>query len=467
MGGAPPLESTASSSRGGTASAAAGAEDGGADAAHAPGNLLEFMYRLGQSYLACGEQTALVELFLRRVAAAQRMRRSRVVAFPTALFITVHDGPREHVTLAEGPLQSLRLDQIAEVYTLGDEAQAGRVGPEEGLRRLNQTLRQPARFGLAGAILGHAVLSVGLAMILAPYLVNLALAALLGAGVGALKAFSGGRALMAAPLSVVAASMVSVLTFYALHQGVPISPLDALVPPLVTFLPGAMLTFGMVELAYGDMVSGASRLITGFIQLVLLTFGLTIGALLLGGGAAGLTDAAVEHLHSPWIPWVGVLVFGVGVYLHFSGPRNTLPWMLLVLLVTFGAQQIAASMVGMELSGFFGTLVATPLGYLIQQRFRGPPSMVTFLPAFWILVPGSLSLLSVTRMLNDRAAGVDGLITALLAITSIALGTLVGASLYRWLTEQFGLWRLQVGRAAPRRGPAQAVAQRSAETEES
>ena len=29
--------------------------------------LLEFMYRLGQAYLACGEQTAKVELLLRRI----------------------------------------------------------------------------------------------------------------------------------------------------------------------------------------------------------------------------------------------------------------------------------------------------------------------------------------------------------------------------------------------------------------
>jgi len=33
----------------------------------------------------------------------------------------------------------------------------------------------------------------------------------------------------------------------------------------------------MVELVYGDMVSGSSRLITGFVQLVLLAFGLAAG----------------------------------------------------------------------------------------------------------------------------------------------------------------------------------------------
>ena len=57
-------------------------------------------------------------------------------------------------------------------------------------------------------------------------------------------------------------------------------------------------------------------------------------------------------------------------------------------------------------------LVVTPLGYLIQLRFGGPPSTVTFLPSFWLLVPGALSLSSVTRMLSDREAGVDGLVTA-------------------------------------------------------
>jgi hypothetical protein len=31
-------------------------------------------------------------------------------------------------------------------------------------------------------------------------------------------------------------------------------------------------------------------------------------------------------------------------------------------------------------------------------------------------------------------------------ITSIALGTLVGASVYRGLSEAFGSWQLQIGR---------------------
>jgi uncharacterized membrane protein YjjB (DUF3815 family) len=83
---------------------------------------------------------------------------------------------------------------------------------------------------------------------------------------------------------------------------------------------------------------------------------------------------------------------------------------------------------------------------LIQLKFKGPPAMVTFLPCFWLLVPGSLGLLSVTRMLSDRATGVDGLVSTIYIFISLALGSLMGASLYKWLSERFGGWKLQIGR---------------------
>ena len=408
--------------------------------------LLEFMFRLGKAYIACGEQTAKVELILRRIASAYGMRKSRVVAFPTAVFISIHDEAGERVTLAECEPQSLRLDQIADVYAVGEAAQNAGVAPGEGLQRLSAILAQKARFGAVGIVVGHTILTVGLAIVLMPTASNLAAAAVLGFIVGAVKLSNRGRAVLAVPLPVIAAALVSALVFLAVRYGLPVDPLHALVPPLVTFLPGGMLALGMVELAYGDMVSGASRLIAGFVQLVLLAFGLAVGAVIVGYSPNDLTYSAAQYVKVFEASWAGVLVFGLGVYLHFSAPRNSLQWILIVLLIAFAAQRLAVGFFGCEISGFFGTLVATPLGYLIQLRFRGQPATVTFLPAFWLLVPGALGLLSVTRMLSDRAAGLDGLITVVFVITSIALGTLVGAAVYKWLTETFGWWQLQIGR---------------------
>lgn len=408
--------------------------------------LLEFMFRMGQAFLACGEQTAKVELLLRRTASAYGIRRSRVVAFPTAVFISLYDDTGERVTLAECEPQTMRLDQMADIYALGDLAQKAGIEPAEGLQRLTVILRQEARFGRAGIVVGHVILTVGVAMVLMPTLSNVAVTAVLGLIVGAVKLLNRGRAMMTVPQPVLAAAIVSSLVFLAVGRGLPVDPLHALIPPLVTFLPGGMLTLGMVELAYGDMVSGASRLIAGFVQLVLLAFGLASGAVLVGYESGDLTHTAANYLKLAWASWGGVLVFALGAYLHFSAPRNSLQWIVLVGLLAVAAQRAGAAVFSSEISGFFGTLVAMPLGYLIQLRFRGPPAIVTFLPAFWLMVPGALGLLSVTRMFSDRAAGIDGLVTVVYVITSVALGTLVGASLYKWLTEHFGWWQLQIGR---------------------
>jgi uncharacterized membrane protein YjjB (DUF3815 family) len=164
------------------------------------------------------------------------------------------------------------------------------------------------------------------------------------------------------------------------------------------------------------------------------------GSALVGYSPEKLIVAQYDSTTFLWdlaVPWMGVVVFGIGVYFHFSAPRKSLAWMLL----TFAAQQVAAALVGKEISGFFGMLVATPLGYLIHKRFHGPPAMVTFLPSFWLLVPSALGLLSINRLLSDPSK-LDGLISMVFVLASIALGTLVGASLHKWLTRTFGWWRL-------------------------
>jgi uncharacterized membrane protein YjjP (DUF1212 family) len=152
--------------------------------------LPEFMFRLGQAFLASGEQTAKVELILRRAASAYGVRGSRVVAFPTALFISLHEGADERITMAEGPTQTLRLDQIAEVYTLGESAERGEVPPGEGLKRLNEIMKTSPRFGIVGSIVGHCILSMGVSLVLMSTFSNLAAAGVLGVIVGIVKAFN-------------------------------------------------------------------------------------------------------------------------------------------------------------------------------------------------------------------------------------------------------------------------------------
>jgi uncharacterized membrane protein YjjB (DUF3815 family) len=58
-----------------------------------------------------------------------------------------------------------------------------------------------------------------------------------------------------------------------------------------------------------------------------------------------------------------------------------------------------------------------------------------FLPAFWLLVPGTFGLIGVTELVGDNSEqGTANLAAALISIPSVALGILVGTMIVRATT---------------------------------
>src|SRR5215470_19312214 len=109
------------------------------------GALLELMLRLGKAELASGEAVTQVELFMRRMAHAYGIGDARIVVLPTALFVSLENAQADQAVVSEGPRENLRLDQVADVYALADEAQRGVLDPEAGLGRLTEILNRPPR----------------------------------------------------------------------------------------------------------------------------------------------------------------------------------------------------------------------------------------------------------------------------------------------------------------------------------
>ena len=84
------------------------------------------------------------------------------------------------------------------------------------------------------------------------------------------------------------------------------------------------------------------------------------------------------------------------------------------------------------MSGFFGAIAMAPIALAIERFPGAPPAQVTFLPAFWLLVPGALGLIGVTEIVGDPAtATIEDLVRPIGAIVSIALGILSGVLLFR------------------------------------
>jgi uncharacterized membrane protein YjjB (DUF3815 family) len=69
---------------------------------------------------------------------------------------------------------------------------------------------------------------------------------------------------------------------------------------------------------------------------------------------------------------------------------------------------------------------------VIEFRFKGPPAIVTFLPGFWLLAPGSFGLVSLAGMASGIQTGVQ-VMTLLFSLSGIATGCLIGAFTYSTL----------------------------------
>jgi uncharacterized membrane protein YjjB (DUF3815 family) len=71
----------------------------------------------------------------------------------------------------------------------------------------------------------------------------------------------------------------------------------------------------------------------------------------------------------------------------------------------------------------------TPVADLVARQRTGPPAIVSFTPAFWLLVPGALGLVGVAALLNNDSTGTTTLVTTVETMVAIALGVLVGRAI--------------------------------------
>jgi uncharacterized membrane protein YjjP (DUF1212 family) len=385
----------------------------------------QFVAALGAAMAAANYPVTMVHGVMEQTARAYGLDHE-FLALPN--YVQVGSASGEGIYIAN-PDFNVRYDQSFPLAKLVARAPSGTVSPEEGMAELDRIRNLDKRFPVWVTILGYAVQSVGLALILQPTPWSLYGAAILGLLVGGLSVIGRRIEAIGYMLPTVCAFLVAFIVFtFENRWHVGADSLRALAAPLATFLPGAAITLAVIELTTHHVVSGASRLVAGFMQIAQLAFGILVAAQIAGIADANLVTTQLNRL-GPWAPILGVLVYGLGIWLNFAPPAKFLPWMALMLYVAYAGQWVGNAVLGSYASGFGGGMALIIFALAISHRPNTPPTMSLVVPGFWLLVPGSLGFMGVTQLLGTHSTGV--FTATLISMMSIAVGVQTGLLLWR------------------------------------
>lgn len=389
-----------------------------------PEDVAAMLREVGAALVECSQPIQLIEQRLGTIAARYTSEPIQVAVLPTMLFVQI--GTATHQM--ESSVQSSGLfDMAARIDEIAALASAGAISPQDAVAAVHAARTAPPRFGPVLTTVGYALTTVGFGMVVEPTWRALVAHLFLGLVVGLIVQVSLRFPGLVPILPTLSAVVVTLLGTWFVADVAHDDLLRVITPALIATLPGMALVIGSIELASGKIISGSSRVLYGIAQLGLLVYGVVIGVRIAGP----VTQQGAPTPMGAWATYVSVLVIAVGLYFYLSAPRGSLAWLALVIGVSMLAQNVAGLALNTAHSGFIGAMVAIPFAVLCARIRTAPPAGVLALAAFWSLVPGQLTFMSVSRAAAGDAAETASIGVAAAAIASIALGTLVGWSLLR------------------------------------
>ncbi|MCT9821079.1 threonine/serine exporter family protein [Microbacterium sp. W1N] len=388
--------------------------------------LLDSMATLGTAMIDSGYPVGLIHDALGDLATASGRPTVQAVVFPTSILVSAADddgAQTRAVAAGESSYLLYQIDMVDHIVAVARRRPG--AAPWVG-RQAARVADAPPPFSRAQRIGASGLLSAALSVLLGASWLGVLVAGVLGVAVGVVlltteRVAAGSQALVVVSVSLGVALAV-LLVAHTVDPGV----LPAMVAPLVILLPGGLLTIAVIELATGQIMSGAARAAAGAMRLLLLATGIVAASALIGIPAR---DPLQLNPLGPVAPWIAVAVFGIGITVYQCARRSSVGWILVVLYVAYGAQVVADVFFDGVLSALVGAAVMTPVAVVIARERTGPPAIASFLPAFWLLVPGALGLVGVAGVLEGDLDATSTIITTVATMIAIALGVLVGLAI--------------------------------------
>lgn len=351
-------------------------------------------------------------------------REIRTVVFATYLVALEEQTGKVAISTTGG---SFRLDQIAATEALVRELRSGAVPLPDAVARIRAIAASPSPVHPGVRILGYALMALGFAMCFRMSLPATAAAVALSIPAAALLLWSSRRVTLSAlmPFLLTFASAL-IIALWAIHGGMP-DPVRLAVIPVVMLIPGAAVTTAVIELTAGEMITGATRLISAVVMLLSMAFGLALAIEITGLSQSHLQDITANQAPY-WVLWIAGPVFGLGNILYLATPPRMWGWTILFAFGTFWINNLLQMEVRPAYAGGIAMGVALIAARAVAARMKGHPSfLVMYLPSFWLMVPGSLGFVALSGdIVHDSAlASLGG--NAALSLLSMAICMMIAS----------------------------------------
>jgi len=405
-----------------------------------PVEVAAMLREIGIALVEVDQPTPIVEGRLRQIAARYTTEPVRVVVLPTMLLIEIG---AQAFQVDGSTHTSLQLDAAGRIDDIATLAEAGAVTPADATAAVAHARKQPPRFGKLATIGAYALTTVGFGMMINPTWASLPGYLFLGLVVGTIVMISSPLPSLTPVLPTLSALVVTLLATWFVADTANDGLLRVISPALVATLPGMALTTGATELASAQIISGSSRMVYGAAQLALLVFGVIMGVHLAGEVA----PQAPSPQLGAWSLYLAIVVVAFGLSVYLSAPPGSLFWLMAAIAVALMTQQLAGRFFSPAHAGFLGAALAVVFANLAARIRTAPPAVVMMLASFWSLVPGAMSFMAVSQAATGGNADVASMGQAGAAILSIALGTLVGWSVFRTIDSRLPWSKSALGKS--------------------
>lgn len=375
------------------------------------------LLKIGLSLLAYGRPTVMVEEDLIALARAMELPPLTVAVHVRSIDFRIQGGPWTSVTCSKG----FNLDKSKDVSKLVQAIIAGQpFDVVNALQTVDQVNDRGGSYGWVWLNLSLAILLVNAAYSAFLGTWNAVIATALVVPFVILTTAVAGRWEM-----VLVPFVVGVVVPICHRFWIPIAPDEfskVYLSAMLIWLPGSDLTFGALEIFYGSIVNGTSRMFTALIKAMLIAMSLSIGWQFAGYGMAydwvvgdDLSKLSSVPVAQAAPPYDFNYTFGVGNLLMVPnallglGVRiRDIPGAALVVYVTLyvfatltfycGPNGTCTSLPKMVVN-FLGMLVGGILSN-IYEYVTDIPSVVPTIPIVLILAPGSGLVLACLALTN-------------------------------------------------------------------